>query len=54
MDANNPTSSINLTQVELDRSRATWAAEKVRRIAENDALNRIKPGDNFDDFPART
>ena len=54
MDADKPEPSINLAQHELDKSRAMWAAEKARRIAENDALNRIQPGDKFDDFPARS
>ena len=43
MDADTPTPSINLAQHELDKSKAMWAAEKVRRVAENDALNWIQP-----------
>ena len=51
MDADTPIISINLAQVELDRSRAIWAAEKLRRIAETDALRRVQPGDKLDGFP---
>jgi RecA-family ATPase len=51
MDADTPKTSINLAQLELDKSKAQWAADKERRIAENEALNRIQPGDNLDSFP---
>jgi hypothetical protein len=44
MDADTPKTSINLAQHELDKARAQWAAEKERRIAENDDLNKIQPG----------
>jgi hypothetical protein len=54
MDADNTITSINLAQVELDRSRAIWAAEKPRRIAETDALNQVQPGDKLDGFPGRS
>ncbi len=54
MDADKPTPAINLAQHELDTSRALWAAEQVRRIAENDAPKRPQPGDKLDGFPTRT
>lgn len=55
MDADKPTLSINLPQHERDQGRALYAvdfdmararraADKNRRIAENDALNKIQPG----------
>ena len=58
MDADKPklsTSkrSINLGQGEFEISRARSAAEKVRRIAENDALNLIQPADNIIVIPTR-
>lgn len=31
MDADTSTLSINLAQLELDKSRADWSAEKLRR-----------------------
>jgi hypothetical protein len=56
MDADKPSTSINLAQHELDKARAQWAADKARRItlAENEALSPIQPGDNLDRFPNRS
>ena len=53
MDADTPKISINLAQNELDKARAEWAADKARKIAEADALNRVQPGDKLDSFPGR-
>ena len=55
MDADTPKLSSNIPQHERDQARASYAADfdmararqaadKDRRIAENDALNRIQPG----------
>ncbi len=43
MDADTPKTSINLSQNELDKARAQYAADKERKAAENDALNGIQP-----------
>lgn len=56
MDADKPKRIINVPEdqrdqarafyaVDFDMARARSAADKDRRIAENDALNRIQPGD---------
>lgn len=50
MDADTLKPSLNLAQHELDKSRADWSAEKLRRsagrdrpIAEDDGLNKSRP-----------
>ncbi len=52
MDADKP--SINLAQLENEKAKAVWAAEKARRIDENDALNRTQPGDDLGASPTRS
>ncbi len=46
-----PKRSIDLGQSEVARARS--AAKKARRIAGNDALNRIQPGNNLIAFPVQ-
>ena len=45
MDADKPKTSINLAQHELDKARADWAAEKVRRGQRDAEVNWVYPGD---------
>ncbi len=54
MDADKPKPSINLAQKELDKGRAQWTAEKARRTAESDALNRTRSADSLDTSPIRS
>jgi hypothetical protein len=54
MDADKPMIRINPAQEEFDRTQAAYASKRARKIAENDALNRIQLGDKLDDFPARS
>ncbi len=51
-DTLKPTSEITLSEATMAAVRRS--AERDRRIAENDALNKIQPGDNLDSFPARS
>ena len=45
MDADTPKLSINLAQHELDKARADWSAEKVRRGQSDAEVNWVYPGD---------
>jgi hypothetical protein len=45
MDADSPKPSINLAQHELDRSRADWSAEKIRRAQREAQVNWAYPSD---------
>ena len=54
MDADTPMPRINPAQDEFDKTQAAIAAKRARKVAEDDALNRIQPGDKLDGFPARS
>jgi hypothetical protein len=51
-DTAKPGISIILNEATMAQVRRS--AERDRRIAEDDALNRIQPGDKFDHFPTRS
>ena len=53
MDADTPKPSINLAQHELDKSRADWSAEKVRRTQRDAEVNGVHPGDKLRPDAAR-
>ena len=53
MDADKPIPRINPAQDAFDKTQAQYAANRARKIAENDALNRIQPGHKLDPFPNR-
>ena len=64
MDSDKPSLYIRLPVSEPGEARAQYAADfaiararleahKARKIAENDALNRIQPSDCLDRFPDR-
>jgi hypothetical protein len=52
MDADSTKPSINLAQHELDRSRADWSAEKVRRAQLDAQVNWSYPSDKPNSDPA--
>ncbi|EYD71518.1 hypothetical protein Rumeso_04919 [Rubellimicrobium mesophilum DSM 19309] len=53
MDADTPKPSINLAQHELDKARADWSAEKVRKAQREGEVNWVYPGDKPTPDPAR-
>ena len=53
MDADELTPPFNPAQDAFDKTQAQLAANRARKIAENDALNRIQPGNKLNSFPKR-